>query len=65
MHFFVIFIMVFMGYAFIGHVIFGFQSVHFSDMTHSTNSLFQNLLGDITYFLESFKNASGIRSSSA
>lgn len=60
MHFFVIFIMVFMGYAFIGHVIFGFQSVHFSDMTHSTNSLFQNLLGDITYFLEDFKNASGI-----
>ena len=60
MHFFIIFIMIFMGYAFIGHVIFGFQSVHFSDMTHSTNSLFQNLLGDITYFLDDFKNATGI-----
>jgi hypothetical protein len=32
MHFFVIFFMIFMGYAFIGHVIFGYASVHFSDM---------------------------------
>jgi len=60
MHFFVIFFMIFMGYAFIGHVIFGYASVHFSDMTASVNSLFQNLLGDITYFMEDFKSANGL-----
>jgi len=60
MHFFVIFIMIFMGYAFIGHVIFGYASVHFSDMTASVNSLFQNLLGDITYFMEDFKQQTGL-----
>jgi hypothetical protein len=60
MHFFVIFIMIFMGYAFIGHVIFGYASEHFSDMTASVNSLFQNLLGDITYFMEDFKLQNGL-----
>ena len=61
MHFFVIFITIFMGYAFIGHVIFGYTSSHFADMTASVNSLFQNLLGDITYFMEEdFKSANGM-----
>jgi len=60
LHFFVIFIMIFMGYAFIGHVIFGYSCVHFSDMTASVNSLFQNLLGDITYFMEDFKGYNGL-----
>ena len=60
MHFFVIFITIFMGYAFIGHVIFGYTSSHFADMTASVNSLFQNLLGDITYFMEDFKSANGL-----
>ena len=60
LHFFVIFIMIFMGYAFIGHVIFGYASEHFSDMTASVNSLFQNLLGDITYFMEDFKQQNGL-----
>ena len=59
-HFFIIFILIFMGFAFIGHVIFGYVSSHFNDMTSSVNSLFQNLLGDITYFLEDFKNFDGV-----
>ena len=59
-HFFVIFAMIFMGYAFIGHVIFGYSSSHFADITASVNSLFQNLLGDITYFMEDFKTSSGL-----
>ena len=59
-HFFVIFAMIFMGYAFTGHVIFGYASSHFADITASVNSLFQNLLGDITYFMEDFKTSSGI-----
>jgi len=59
-HFFVIFAMIFMGYAFIGHVIFGYASSHFADITASVNSLFQNLLGDITYFMEDFKTANGL-----
>jgi hypothetical protein len=59
-HFFVIFAMIFMGYAFIGHVIFGYSSSHFADITASVNSLFQNLLGDITYFMEDFKTANGL-----
>jgi len=59
-HFFVIFAMIFMGYAFIGHVIFGYSSSHFADITASVNSLFQNLLGDITYFMEDFKAAQGL-----
>ena len=59
-HFFVIFAMIFMGYAFIGHVIFGYSSSHFADITASVNSLFQNLLGDITYFMEDFKTSNGL-----
>ena len=59
-HFFVIFAFVFVGYAFIGHVIFGYASEHFSDMTSSINSLFMNLLGDITYFMEDLKNLTGM-----
>ena len=59
-HFFVIFAMIFMGYAFTGHVIFGYASSHFADITASVNSLFQNLLGDITYFMEDFKTSNGI-----
>ena len=59
-HFFVIFALVFVGYAFIGHVIFGYASEHFSDMTSSINSLFMNLLGDITYFMEDLKNLTGM-----
>ena len=59
-HFFVIFAMIFMGYALLGHVIFGYSSSHFADITASVNSLFQNLLGDITYFMEDFKTSSGL-----
>ena len=51
MHFFTIFMMVFTGFAFIGHVIFGFGSVYFSTFEESFHTLFKNLLGDVEYFI--------------
>lgn len=50
-HFFTIFMMVFTGFAFIGHVIFGFGSVYFSTFEESFHTLFKNLLGDVEYFV--------------
>ena len=50
-HFFTIFMMVFTGFAFIGHVIFGFGSVYFSAFEESFHTLFKNLLGDVEYFV--------------
>ena len=60
MHFFTIFMMVFTGFAFIGHVIFGFGSVYFSTFEQSFHTLFKNLLGDVEYFVVDLVELQGL-----
>merc|ERR1712151_560682 len=51
-HFLVVFLAIFTGYALIGHILFGGDSVYFNTMAVSYNTAFLGVLGDFGWYTE-------------
>lgn len=61
-HFAFVFLVIFVGFALTGHILFGGDLVQFCSLTSSINTAFTVLMGDFAWYMDQKDSAGGLRS---